>query len=229
MERQTFGLRELKFADDSAMTFSGYGAVFGNVDSYGDVIAKGAFKATMARHKKEGSMPLMLAQHGGFSGSDMMPIGVWTDMKEDDTGLLCEGKLAPTPRGEEAYALMKMSPRPAISGLSIGFVTKEFSLRTRPDEPRRTLKAVDLLEVSLVSMPANPKARVQSVKSAREMTIRELERALTSGTLPELTAAEAKALLAGGFKAFTDERDADRNEADELADLLRRNINLLKG
>jgi uncharacterized protein len=180
IERRDIGLGEIKFATDSDMSFSGYGAIFGNVDSYGDTIAKGAFKGTLTGHKKAGTMPLMLSQHGGFLSSDMTPVGVWTDMHEDDKGLWVEGKLAPTPRGQELYTLMKMTPRPAIDGLSIGFMTKEFSLRTKPDEPRRTLKAVELLEVSLVSMPANPKARVQNVKSFDAMFFRGIERDLRS-------------------------------------------------
>jgi phage head maturation protease len=48
-------------------------------------------------------------------------------MHEDSKGLVVEGKLAPTPRGQELYALMKMQPRPAINGLSIGYVAKEWS------------------------------------------------------------------------------------------------------
>lgn len=161
------GLTELKFtgSDDKEMVFSGYGAVFGNIDSYGDVIQKGAFADTLRRAKSSGQWPAMLMQHGGLLGAEMTPVGIWTDMHEDDTGLFVEGKLAPTPRGSEAYQLLKMTPRPAISGLSIGYLAKEWSVRTRPDEPRRTLKAVDLIEVSLVTNPANPKARVTGVKA----------------------------------------------------------------
>jgi HK97 family phage prohead protease len=158
-------------ADDTDMTFSGYGAVFGNVDSYGDVLVKGAFTETLRKSKRAGQWPAMLMQHGGmgFSAADMTPIGIWTDMHEDDTGLYVEGKLAPTARGLEAYQLLKMTPRPAISGLSIGYLAKEWSQRTRPEDPRRTLKAVELIEVSLVTSPANAKARVQAVKSIDDL------------------------------------------------------------
>lgn len=181
--RMDCSFAELKFAgsDEQTMTFSGYGAVFGNVDSYGDVIQKGAFKDTLTRAKRAKQWPAMLMQHGGMFGSDSTPVGIWTDMYEDDTGLFVEGKLAPTVRGTEAYQLLKMEPRPAISGLSIGYLAKEWSVRTRPDEPRRTLKSVELLEVSLVTMPANPKARVQNVKSIEELkTLAEAEGYLKS-------------------------------------------------
>lgn len=160
---------ELKFADDSAqtMSFAGYGAVFGNVDSYGDVIQKGAFRETLRDAKKTKIWPAMLSQHGGWGmdSESMTPIGIWTDMEEDDVGLRLEGQLADTPRGREMHTLMKMKPRAAINGLSIGYRVKEFTLGTKPEEPRRTLKKIDLIEVSPVTFPANPKARVSAVKS----------------------------------------------------------------
>lgn len=169
-----FGLTELKLAQADAggdMTFTGYGAVFNNIDAYGDLIAPGAFAKTLSDAKSGGTWPAMLLQHGGWgmSSEDLTPIGVWTDFAEDGHGLKISGKLADTPRGREAYALLKMTPRPAIDGLSIGFVPKEWEPRSKPEDPRRTLKRVDLIEVSLVTFPANPKARVESVKSTEQI------------------------------------------------------------
>lgn len=169
---------EVKFDSGSeAMSFSGYGARFGNVDAYGDVIAPGAFEKTLKDARSSGNWPAMLLQHGSFlGGDDNMPVGVWTEMREDSKGLYVEGQLAPTARGKDAYTLLKMSPRPAISGMSIGYRPVEWSMRAKPEDPRRTLKAVELLEVSLVTFPANGKARVEAVKSADEIkTIREFE------------------------------------------------------
>lgn len=210
-------LTELKFAgaDEKEMVFSGYGAVFGNVDSYGDVIQKGAFKETLTRAKRSKQWPAMLMHHGGsMFGGDPTPVGIWTDMHEDDTGLFVEGKLAPTARGMEAYQLLKMEPRPAITGLSIGYLAKEWSVRTKPDDPRRTLKAVELIEVSLVTMPANPKARVQAVKTD-QLTIRDAERALRDVGFSQ---SDAKAIVASGFKALP-QRDVD-GAGEVFADLL---------
>lgn len=182
LQRLCCGL-EVKLASDSAeeMTFGGYGAVFGNVDSYGDVIAPGAFAESLANAKKSGIWPAMLSQHGGWgvSADDMMPIGIWTDLVEDGTGLRASGRLAATTRGRDAYQLLKMQPRPAINGLSIGYIPREWSARSKPEEPRRTLKKVELVEVSLVTFPANPKARVESVKSIEEFqTLADAERFL---------------------------------------------------
>jgi HK97 family phage prohead protease len=212
---------EVKFAGaDGSMQFSGYGAVFGNVDSYGDVIAPGAFEGTLKSAKSSGSWPAMLSQHGGFLGSDMTPVGVWTSMHEDSKGLLVEGKLAPTPRGQELYTLMKMEPRPAINGLSIGYRPKEWSVRTRPEEPRRTLKAIDLLEVSIVTMPANPKSLIQSVKS----NIRDFEAFLRDEG--GFSQAQAKRIAASGFKSIEAMRDA--GDGQDVGDAARRLLETLK-
>jgi HK97 family phage prohead protease len=120
MDRIECGLREIKLAgpDSNEMTFTGYGAVFGNLDSYGDMIQKGAFAKSLAEAKTNGNYPAMLLQHGGWgmSADDMMPAGLWTDLEEDDHGLKLTGKMAETQRGKDAYTLMKMTPRPAITG-----------------------------------------------------------------------------------------------------------------
>lgn len=216
-------LLEVKFSGaESEMTFSGYGAVFGNVDSYGDVIQKGAFTDTIREAKATGSWPAMLLQHGGMqlTAEDMTPIGVWTNLSEDSNGLLVEGKLAPTARGQEIHALMKMTPRPAINGLSIGYVPISWKMRSNPTEPRRTLEAVKLIEISPVTFPANVKARIQSAKS--DLTIRQAEQALRDVGFSQ---AEAKAILASGFKALP-QRDVDG--LAEIAALLQSNLNLMK-
>lgn len=164
---------ELKFSDagTSVGKFSGYGAVFGNVDSYGDVIEKGAFKSTLREWESRGKYPPMLLQHGGgFLGSadDLLPIGKWTSMEENSKGLKVEGELfaMSTERGQYIYEGMKAG---SLDGMSIGYKVKEFSMGTKPTDPRRSLKALDLVELSVVTFPANDKARVGSVKSIEEL------------------------------------------------------------
>lgn len=174
MERLDFRLTDIEVKTSGKggpMTFSGYGAVFGNVDAYGDVIAKGAFAKTIGEFKASGVWPSMLSQHGGWAigADDMTPVGVWTEIREDDHGLFVEGQLADTVRGKELYTLMKMSPRPAINGMSIGYRPIEWTMRSKPEEPRRTLTKVDLVEISLVTFPANGKARVTAIKSESAM------------------------------------------------------------
>lgn len=141
-------------------TVEGYGSVFGVRDNYDDVIAKGAFIQSLKDHKAAGTMPAMLWQHDADK-----PIGVWTEMVEDEKGLRIKGQLAmETVKGKEAHALLKMG---ALNGLSIGFMSKEWAYDR--DTEVRTLTAIDLWEVSLVTFPANEKARVTNVKSADEL------------------------------------------------------------
>lgn len=220
-------LIEVKAMDgaDGMMRFSGYGAVFGNVDSYGDVIQKGAFKDSLREAKKTGIYPAMLSQHGGWgvSADDMTPIGLWDSLEEDDIGLKLDGIFADTQRGKEMYTLMKMTPRPAITGLSIGYIAKEWSVGTKPDEPRRTLKKLDLMEISPVTFPANGKARVQSVKSSG-LDVRDLERALRDVGLSQ---SESKALLAHGFKGLS-QREVDySSELEALMQQIKSNTSIL--
>lgn len=210
---------EVKIAPDSEDgCISGYGSVFGNVDSHRDIVAKGAFKSSLMEAKAGTSQwPAMLLQHGlGDEVDSKMPVGIWTDIDEDDTGLLMQGKLAlKTQRGAEAYELMKMTPRPALNGLSIGYRTKDFSLNPKTDKARRTLKAVDLVEVSLVTFPSNTKAIITSVKSELN-TIREFENFLRDAG--GFSISQAKAIAASGYKAIADFRD-ENGEADLSAQL----------
>ena len=151
-------------------TIEGYGSVFGVKDSYADVIQKGAFEKSIKAHKEQKSMPALLWQHDATQ-----PIGVWTDMAEDAKGLRLKGKLAmDTVKGKEAHALLKMG---ALNGLSIGFMTKQAQYDEKTEI--RTLTEVEIWETSIVTFPANTKARVTHVKSADEMqTLKDAERIL---------------------------------------------------
>lgn len=226
LEHKNCTITELKFdsggADD--MSFEGYGAVFGNMDQYGDVIAPGAFAETLAASQSSGNWPAMLLQHGSMGGlfgsGDDTPIGLWTDISEDGKGLKVKGQLAATERGKEVYTLLKMEPRPAINGLSIGYRVKEFTKRTKPEEPRRTLKKVDLIEISPVTFPANGEARIHAVKSIEEITsLADCEQILRD---VGFSVREAKHLIAK-IKG-SDLRDVD--EPNELARLLKHNADI---
>lgn len=222
MERMTVPFGEIKFAaGDSAMEFTGYGAVFNNKDSYGDVIEPGAFSATLRKAQTSGRWPAMLSQHGGWgmTAQDITPIGVWSSLAEDGKGLLAGGTLAPTPRGQEIHTLMKMKPRPAIDGLSIGYIAKKFSVGTKPEEPRRKLHEIELIEISPVTFPANAKARLTGVKG-----IGDNERDLEAWLMRDagLSLKEAKTVISHGFKHLLRERDAATGELAEIAEALKR-------
>ena len=189
---------QIKATGEDGM-IEGYGSVFGVADSYDDVIARGAFAASLKAHKSAGTMPAMLWQHEADE-----PIGVWTEMSEDAKGLKVRGQLClDTSCGKEAYALLKMG---ALNGLSIGFISRQWSYDTETDI--RTLTEVDLWEVSLVTFPANESARVIGVKAsdvAGITSIRQAEQALRDAGI---SADTAKALIASVKRIALDERDA---------------------
>lgn len=180
-------------------TIEGYGSVFGVRDSYDDVIAPGAYGASLKAHKAEGTMPAMLWQHDAS-----VPIGVWLEMVEDAKGLRIKGRLAlETVKGAEAYALLKMG---ALNGLSIGFVSKQWAYDRETDV--RTLTEVELWEVSLVTFPANEAARITGVKAADVASIKTIRQAEQSLRDAGFSADAAKALIAEVKRIALDERDA---------------------
>ena len=170
MERIISPIEVKASPDDGDGTFIGYPAIFNHPDSDQDVIAPGAFKqAIQDSMNGTKAWPVLLLQH---SSDDV--IGAVQSMEEDQTGLRISAKIAPTKRGKEILSLMKMRPRPAISGLSIGFRVR----KSTTSKTGRTLTDLDLVEISLCVFPANTRARVTGVKSyvepKPEMTMKDL-------------------------------------------------------
>ncbi len=148
---------ELKFLAETGV-FEGYASVFGVVDQVNDKIAPGAFKASLAAWRKKKSFPPLLWQHEAAA-----PIGAWRGMREDNHGLFVKGDLftLDVPRAQEAYKLLKEN---VVTGLSIGYRAEESHIEKKSGV--RVLTKVDLVEVSLVTFPANTEARVTGVKAA---------------------------------------------------------------
>ena len=185
----------------------GYGSVFDNVDHGGDIIAPGAFAASL----RGGRKVKMLLQH---DPADV--VVTWEAVEEDAKGLRVRGRLLTSIRkGAEAYELIKAG---AIDGLSIGFRTVKSMAR----DGKRVIMQADLWEVSLVTFPMNELARVDAVKAA-EMSERDLERLLTRDA--GLSRSVAQRLMAGGYNAVKAMRDAG-DGADELAALLQARASL---
>lgn len=136
-------------------SFEGYAALFGRVDLGRDLILPGAFSRSLAERGAGGVR--MLFQHDPAE-----PIGVWTQIREDAKGLLVRGRLTPeVARAREVLALMRAG---ALDGLSIGFRAVEG--RTDPRSRVRRLSRIDLWEVSVVTFPMQPDARIGAVKRA---------------------------------------------------------------
>ena len=129
---------------------AGYASVFGVADQGGDVVLAGAYGASLARLAAAGRRVKMLWQH-----DPAQPIGVWDEVVEDARGLRVSGRLLTgLARGRESAELLAAG---AIDGLSIGYRTVRAE---RDGRGRRLLAEVDLWEVSLVTFPMLPEARV---------------------------------------------------------------------
>ena len=129
------------------MRFAGYAAIFERPDRGGDVVRRGAFAASLARG---GSVPLLWQHVPG------RPIGRIDYLQEDSRGLRVIGRLSDGAAGREAAALLKEG---TVRGLSFGYRVSEAA-----GESPRELKAVQLIEVSLVTLPMQPKARVHALE-----------------------------------------------------------------
>ena len=146
---------ELKFAGGKPVmtegaVIEGYASRFGLPDQGGDIVAKGAFGASLARLAAKGDKVRMLWQH-----DPTKPIGVWDEIREDETGLWVKGRLlSEVALAREAATLIEAG---AIDGLSIGYRT----VRAEKDQKgRRVLTEVELWEVSLVTFPMLPEAKL---------------------------------------------------------------------
>ena len=185
-------------------SFEGYASLFHREDLSHDVVLPGAFADSLARRGPTGIK--MLFQHDANQ-----PIGVWRTLHEDARGLYAEGRLMPeVAKAREVHALMRAG---ALDGLSIGFRTVK-GRRDRGSGVRR-LEKVDLWEISVVTFPLLPEARVASMKGRAfaGATEREFERWLTRDA--GLTRREARALMSTGFCGLKALRDAGRGSPEE--------------
>lgn len=129
----------------------GYASRFGEADEGGDVVAPGAYRDSLARLSAADRKVKMLWQH-----DPLAPIGVWDELREDEVGLWVKGRLINgVEKAREAKALIDAG---AIDGLSIGYRTIE---ARKDDRGRRVLQRVELWEVSVVTFPMLPSARVE--------------------------------------------------------------------
>jgi HK97 family phage prohead protease len=153
---------ETRFVGQDAAqgVITGHASIFvgepgGGPDSFGDVIARSAFKATIAAHTVAGTMPVMLWSHAPGK-----PVGRWISMEETQRGLFVRGQLnLQTQAGREAFEHLKARD---VGGLSIGFRIAENGFKHQADGSR-LLTAIDLFEISIVAMPAARAARVSKI------------------------------------------------------------------
>ncbi|GAA5559285.1 hypothetical protein Asch03_03473 [Acinetobacter schindleri] len=183
--------------------FEGYASVFDVVDSYGDVVVKGAFQKTLEEWKKRGDLPPVLWQHQMSE-----PIGPFLEMREDEHGLFVRGKLLvdDDPLAKRALAHMKAG---SVKGMSIGYIVVDAEYHKQDD--LYYLKEIDLWEVSIVTFPANTEAKITEVKqSLRKGEIpspSKVEKALRE--VMGFSVKQAKAFMAKGYSALDSQRDVE--------------------
>lgn len=158
----------LTTSPEGAPLMAGYASLFGVPDQSGDVVMPGAYAASLAQLSVDNRRVKMLWQH-----DPAQPIGLWDEVREDEKGLFVSGRLLDTiSKGKEAVALLAAG---AIDGLSIGYRTRRAS---KDEKGRRLLHELELWEVSLVTFPMLPEARVDA-KADQTEALWEMARALT--------------------------------------------------
>jgi HK97 family phage prohead protease len=155
LQRKACDRADFKLSDSEYGGFSGYGSVFGVVDRQGDIVAKGAFAATLEQFKANGFITL---SHDW----DALPVATVRECYEDEKGLFIDADFHSTPEAQTArtYVRERINRKKSV-GLSIGYWTRD-SLQTPEGH---VLKRLDLAEVSIVTVPANPEAGAARVKS----------------------------------------------------------------
>ena len=189
-------------------SFIGYASVFGNKDLGNDVIVKGAF-ANSLKYKSPKQIKL-LYQHKTDE-----PIGVIDELMENDNGLKVKGRLAMgTQKGKEVYELMKMG---ALDSMSIGYKIAPSDYDYNEKLQKRTIKNLDLMEISMVTFPMNPKAKITKVKLA-EMNVREIEHCLRDTGLMTYSLARQSASVL--YKSFNEEFNDQRDVVNSIQHLI---------
>nr|WP_321445014.1 HK97 family phage prohead protease [uncultured Cohaesibacter sp.] len=188
--------------DDKGL-FEGYACLFGKEDLGRDIIRAGAFRQSLTKRGSSGVK--LLYQH-----DPAQPIGHWLTIREDDRGLFVRGQLAlDVEKAREVHAMMQAG---ILDGLSIGFRTVKGHKDTKSGA--RHLLELDLWEISVVTFPMQPDARISSVKSDSAdaspafgtFSKRNLERKLMQDA--GFSRSQARALLAHGFSGLTGKQDA---------------------
>ncbi|RME65614.1 MAG: HK97 family phage prohead protease [Alphaproteobacteria bacterium] len=189
-------------AQDGA--FEGYASVFDRLDDGRDMVAHGAFRASIGRRGASGIK--LLWQHDPRD-----PIGIIEEIGEDSVGLRVAGRLLlDLSRARDAYRLMQAG---ALDGLSIGYRVKRAEVDAKTGV--RRLLELDLWEVSLVTFPMQAAARLIRLKAAPRQSIRAFEAFLRDAG--GFSRREAKALAAQGFAALNAPRDAVLRPTDHWA------------
>lgn len=210
---QTLSLSDcdIKFAASEGL-FSGYGSVFGVLDSKNDIIMPGAYAEVL---KSGGGVPVYV-NHGWLRGE--LPVGMWADLKEDDRGLYGQaGLVMQMPSAVNAYWGMKSG---LVTGLSVAIIPDSKATERRSDGARVIRRIKAMKEISVVTEPANGESRIVDVKFKDELdqveTVRDFERLLRD--VGAFDQAAAKLLTAKARDLFVQRDVGDEESQTKAAD-----------
>jgi HK97 family phage prohead protease len=170
MENKSIALKdcELKFASDDQGTFSGYGAIFNNLDFKNDIIMPGAFADVL----KSGDPVDLYVNHGWIRGE--LPVGRWSNLVEDTKGLLGDASVVmQMPSAQDAYWSVKGG---LVKGLSIGYKVHPQGFDIKSNGNRVIHRMQYLKEISITTDPANEKVQILSVKFKQDLESAQTER-----------------------------------------------------
>lgn len=203
---------ELKELKDNG--FTGYGSVFNTKDQGGDIVVPGAFSKSLKKWQESGRQVPVLWQHKTDE-----PIGSWSDLAEDDHGLLGDADLwtDDAPYARIAHKGMKTK---TITGLSIGYRIKREEYDKKAGANR--LIELDLVEISVVTNPMHDDARIESVKAMLEAgklpSLKEFEDFLRD--VGGFSRSQAKAIAGNGLSKLLAQCEAEGEQGDQTKAIL---------
>jgi len=203
LQHRAFDLNfELRQDKENEGIIEGYASIFGVVDLYQTTFEKGAFVRSLA----ENGNPAFLLHH-----DSTRPVGNIVEVYEDDRGLRFKAELnTDIQDGKEAFSMAK---KKNIRGISFGFVPRKWEDSDDDSGIRRRFTDVDIMEISMVTFPANKQAQIAAVRAELPQDIRSFEHMLIE---IGYSRSEAKKLASGGFKyAFNEQEDSESNQRDD--------------
>ena len=194
--------------EDGNFEFSGYASTFNSEpDSYGDIIAPGAFKDSITNWvKKDTPLPIL------FNHNWDKVIGHFTELKEDHNGLYVKGVLISGV--QQASEVIKLLQSGTLGSLSIGYMLEKFNDNA---DGTYLLEEIGLLEVSIVVIPANELALIDKVKcktaNKQDVQIKDYERLIRD--VASVSNKEAKTTISG-----LKQRDVEQQQLKQMSRIL---------
>lgn len=209
--------RQLKAGPEDGLeegVFSAYASVFGNEDSYGDVVVKGAFAADLAQWKDSGqNIPLLF---GHNMADPDFNIGHVVDATEDDKGLLVTAQLdLDNPKAAQVYRMLKGK---RINQMSFAYDVIDGGAVTQDEKSHYELRELKLYEVSVVTIGANQETEILAVKSATDALLSKAGRVISAKNETALRSAHEQLVgAAGEIKNVLSALDAAGDDQEKQA------------